>query len=254
MKNYGQNGVGQDVQLGKNGLRTIATGDSVLSVRNKDNTDFAQVAIAPATADEHAVTLKQMKTRFDVRVVGQIDGGTPPAVVNGQVYICTTTGTTFTEGRLYYGVSGAWEEKEPADGCVIMVTTALTGGDLEMTAEHQYQWDLDTTSWIDLGLIPEVDFSNLLKTRRATYHAGDSDIYISPMLEVDRFVLNVNTAFVGDGELDIAGVDSDFYDLTKTGMYVCYGEFENVENLEIQLTSGTFSAGSVTVTQFYTVT
>ena len=112
MKNYGQKGVASDLQFGKDGVRQISINDTLINVRNKDNTAFANVAVAPATADDHAVTFKQLKTLVDVKVVGQIDGGNAPTVVNSQVYICTTTGTTggttFTSGLLYYGVDDAW--------------------------------------------------------------------------------------------------------------------------------------------------
>jgi hypothetical protein len=89
-----------------------------MSEFNAQNTRITNVA--DPTTDGDAPNKRYLETTADVRVTGQINGGAPPAVVNGVIYVCTTTGGAYTEKRLYRGESAAWVEYIPTAGCLML--------------------------------------------------------------------------------------------------------------------------------------
>lgn len=163
-KNYSQKGLADDVQLGKAGPRFVVD-TGVVKATKADGTTLEELkGAAPTTSDSFA-TKEYVDTRAGAPVVGQINGGAPPAVVNGALYICTTTGGAYTEKRLYYGKAAAWVEKIPVEGQSIHVTDALTGGNQEYLADHIYVWDLDNSEWDDVG--PYTALTKAMKVERA---------------------------------------------------------------------------------------
>jgi hypothetical protein len=95
-------------------------------------------------------------------------------VVNGALYICTTTGGAYTENYLYYGKAGSWVEKVPVEGQSIHVTDALTGGNVEFAADHVYVWDADNTEWDDIG--PAAAATKVVKVERLSFDYTDTGV------------------------------------------------------------------------------
>lgn len=150
-KNYGLVGVGSSVELGKGGARIKSTG-GVVEARNTGDSAYAILRGAHPVDENDLVTLRYLKTKGDVAVTGQINGGAPPAAgTPGRVFICTTTGGTYTVNYLYYDDGSAWVEVVPSNGQSMVVTVDLTGGAVEFLGDNAYLWDLETTSWVNIG-------------------------------------------------------------------------------------------------------
>jgi len=121
-----------------------------IEARNKSDSAFAVIRGASPVGDDDLVTKRWLQVRDGV-VTGQINGGSPPAVVNGAMYICSTAGGVYVLKTLYRGESGAWVAYTPYEGQVIKTTDALGGGTRTFLADHIYIWDQDTTEWLDQG-------------------------------------------------------------------------------------------------------
>jgi hypothetical protein len=136
-------------QLGKAGaiLRSVS---GVAETRNSTNTSYGIHRAADPVGDNDLVTKRYLDVRNGV-VTGQINGGSPPAVVNGAMYICSTAGGVYVRKSLYRGESSAWVAYTPYEGQVIKVTDALSGGSDTYSADHIYLWDADTSAWLDQG-------------------------------------------------------------------------------------------------------
>lgn len=196
-------GVSDDLQLGADGPRLIDAG-GIVQVRNAANTAYARLKAAMPTDKDDVVTLKYLRTRADVVVVGQIHGATPPAAGSGgRVFVCTTTGGAYTARRLYYDTGAAWEEIPAIEGLTMRVTDALTGGTVEFLADHLYVWDADGASWVDLGPAT-LTLSGVVQKRdvAVTYETA-SPVSVGAALPASARVLevklDVTQAFDGSG-------------------------------------------------------
>jgi hypothetical protein len=150
-KNYGLGGVGSSVELGKGGAR-VKNSSGVVEARNNADNAYAKIRADHPTGMNDVVTLQYLKTKGDVVVTGQIDGGAPPAAgTPGRVYVCTTTGGGYTVNHLYFDNGASWDDVGPAEGQSMAVTDALSGGAVTFLADHAYLWDTDGTVWVDLG-------------------------------------------------------------------------------------------------------
>jgi hypothetical protein len=199
MKNFTQNAVAAILQLGKLGAK-LKSNSGVIEARNAADNAFAKVRGADPAGMDDLVTLRYLKTQASATVTGQIDGGTPPAVVDGAVYIATTTGGTYTAGRLYYGESSAWNERTPGEGMTIVATDALAGGTLTFAADHLYAWDADASTWDDIGPTPATTETKLLKVVKATINFDTSTpVNLGSALpvgaSVSKFIVDVTTEY-----------------------------------------------------------
>lgn len=226
-KNFGQKGVADDVQLGKAGPR-IKVDTGVPEIRKPDDSGYEELrGLAPTDPNSFA-TKEYVDTRAGAAVTGQIDGGAPPGVADGALYICTTTGGAYTEKYLYYGKDAAWNEKVPYEGQTIHVTDALTGGNQEYLADHIYMWDADNSEWDDMGPYD----TKTVKAERITRVFGATGIVnIGAALPANAVVRSIkaNVTALFDGTTPVLkvgdGVDDDRLmteaenDLTIVGLY-----------------------------------
>lgn len=151
---YGMVGIGPNVELGKDGVR-VKDNAGVLEARDNADANYVIMRGGHPVGENDLVTLRYLRTRADVRVTGQIDGGSPPAAgTPGRVFICTTAGGVYNLKSLYYDNGATWEEIVPGEGLTIQVTDDLTGGTDEYVADHHYIWDADGSTWLDLGPNP----------------------------------------------------------------------------------------------------
>ena len=108
-KNFGLQGIGADVQLGKGGPRVVVD-TGVVKATKADGVTLEELkGAAPTTSDSFA-TKEYVDTRAGAPVTDQIKTGAE-AVVNGALYICTAAVAgppAFVEKKLYYGKAGAW--------------------------------------------------------------------------------------------------------------------------------------------------
>lgn len=266
-KKYGVSGVGSDVELGKGGPRFIDNGGAV---EHKDTagTAFAVVRGAHPIDENDFVTKKFMETRANIIVTGQIDGGSPPAAgTAGRIFIVTTTGGTYTAGELYYDNGVTWEAIPMVDGTSVKIADALTGGTLTFLGDHIYVYDLDTTTWMDIGPAPG-ETSNV---KGVWITVGFADVGANliknvPLgCQVTRAKVRVTQVFNGTTPTMIIGDSGDtdrhmetkHVDLTKVGLYevdLCYlyGSATDV-NATLAFAGGTPSTGVATVLLEYAI-
>ena len=242
-KNYGLSGVSTDVELGVAGLRIISDGTAV-SMRNNANNAFVELKVADPTSDDAAVTKRFVERRYDVSVTDQIDGGAPPVVVDGAVYVCTTTGGIYTEKYLYRGESGSWVEIIPYNGMRIVVTTALTGGNITFTGDHVYLWDGDTSNWVDVG--PYTLPGQFVKSVRANLAFGSGGtVNIGSQVPTNArpymVIINVTQLFNGTGPTPSVTVG----DAGSTARLMLSGE-SNLKKVGIYVVNCNFNYGSAT--------
>lgn len=264
VSNFGLGAIGANVSLGKAGPR-IKNNGGVVEHKNAADNAFAIVRGADPVGFDDVVTKRYLETRANVYVTGQIDGTTPPAVVVGAVYMATTTGGTYTAGRLYYGEGAAWIEVTPTDGLTISITTALSGGTLTFTADHRYLWD--GAAWSDIG--PGAVASKLVKTDRATLAFGTSSplnigLALPTNAVVTKFIVNVTQVFNGTAPTVSFGVSGAVAELGATtesdlktvGTYVidCYKLYALNEQVIATYVADTSTTGAAAIIVHYDLT
>ena len=226
---YDLEGIGSTVELGNGGAR-IRDNGGIVEARNNADDALARMKAASPTEEDDLVTLKYLRTRADVRVTGQIDGGSPPAAgTPGRVFICTTTGGSYTLKYLYYDNGVTWDEVIPGEGLVVKVTDDLNGGTDEYDADHLYQWDEDGGTWVDIGPVPAE--TGIMKTAFVTLDYTDTGANLLKNVPlgaaVRRIAINVTQVFNGTTPIAEVGdsVDPDRFmpsgknKLTKVGLY-----------------------------------
>lgn len=247
-------GVSEDLQLGIGGPRLIDDA-GVVKVRNLTNTDYARLKAAPPTDENDVVTLKYLRTRADVVVTGQINGGAPPAAgVQGRVFICTTTGGGYLVNRLYYDTGVAWEIIPEIEGLVIRISDALSGGAVEFLADHIYLWDADGAAWVDGGP-STLTLSGVLQRRSVDLAYTDAGVVnVGSALPANARVLGVKLgvtqAFNGAGPTLTVGDagDADRFmtvdqcDLTEASVQVT--DTSHLYSLSTQVTATLSAAGA----------
>lgn len=150
-KNYGLTGIGSTVELGKGGAK-LKNNSGAIEVRNNGDTVFAILRAADPIGLDDVVNYRTLKIQGGSPVIGQINGGAPPAAgTPGRLFVCTTTGGAYTVKYIYLDDGVAWVEFIPYAGMTINVTVNLTGGAIEFTGDHAYMWDADGSNWIDIG-------------------------------------------------------------------------------------------------------
>ena len=198
-RDYDQSGIGPNVELGKRGPR-VKNNSNVVELRNQADDDFAVLRAGTPVGDDDVVTKGYLETRADIAVTGQINGGSPPAVGTlGTIYLCTTSGGVYTEGYLYRSDGSSWVELVPTTGLKVSVTVALSGGNIEFTADHIYLWDEEGGSWVDVGPAPQG--TAIVKTARATLvhtDTGENAVVTVPANAIITKVL-VNITQIWDG-------------------------------------------------------
>ncbi len=229
-KRYGVTGIGGNVELGKGGPR-IKDSSGVIEHRNAADDGYVIARGDHPVGDNDLVTKRYLETRADVQVTGQINGGSPPGVVQGAVYIVTTAGGGYSLKELYYGGASSWELITVPEGLTIVVTDALTGGTDEYEADTVYVWDEDGSTWVKIG--PSVSVTGVEKNERVTIDYTDvgnnnvgSPIPINGI--VNKVIVNVTQAFNGTTPLLNIGdagdpdrlMDEIEIDLETVGRYV----------------------------------
>lgn len=231
-KHYGVTGLSGNVELGKGGPRLKDNG-GVVEHRNSADSGFAIVRGDHPVGENDLVTKKFLETRADVRVTGQINGGSPPVVVPGAVYIVTTAGGSYALKELYYGGASSWEPIPVFEGLRIAITDALTGGTDEYLSDRVYMWDEDGSTWINVGPLPSIP--GMVRHERVTIAYGDTgdNNLGSPVPTngiVEMVTVNVTQAFNGTtNELKIGDAGDDDrhmtvveVDLETVGKYVVH--------------------------------
>ena len=272
-KNYDLNGVSGNVELGKRGPR-IKDNAGVIEHRNQADDAYVRVKGDHPIDDNDLVTKHYLETRADVRVTGQVNGTSAPAVPPaGTIYICTTAGTdgrTWNEGYLYRSDGSSWatsEEIVPVEGLRIVVTDDLTGGNIEFLGDHVYIWDADGSTWVDLGPAPDVE--SVVKTARLPFGFADTGVNLLDSLPAGSIVTaaQIDVQVVWDDALPgarvgISGTDDLFMeekdsDLAKVGLYKVnihhlFGSATPV-NLTLNNNAGTPTQGSAVLLVQYDI-
>lgn len=264
-KNFGLKGIGDNVQLGKGGVR-VKDNSGVLEAKNAADNAFVVLRAASPVNDDDVVTKRYLVTKADIIVSGQIDGNSPPAVVNGSVYICTTTGDSYTAKNYYHGESGSWVEYTPADGLKITVTTALSGGTITFNGDSIYEYDGNSSSWVLIG--PSSSLNKVCKTERANLAYNTSSPLnigsaLSDSSRITKILVDVTQAFNGaaptlsigkSGSTSLLAAAAEI-DLTAIGLYVidCLYTTSGSEQMIATYVASSSSAGVATITMEYSV-
>ncbi len=263
-KSFGLTGVGSSVQLGKGGPK-VKNNSGAIEARNAADNAYAVFRVGDPVGLNDAVNRRYLETRANVIVTGQIDGNSPPGVSAGSVYLCTTTGTTFTAGRLYFGENASWNEINPQEGLTISVTDALSGGTLTFLADHRYLYDADSGLWVDIGPAPAE--TKLIKAVRATLAFNSvGTVNIGSALPtnatVSKVLVNCTQAFNGTSTVTfgVAGQVAELgaaneSDLTTTGVYVidCFKTYVSNEQLIATYVANGASAGAASIEVHYSL-
>ena len=213
-KHYDVNGLSGTVELGKGGPK-IVDASGTIEARDQAGTAFAKLRAGHPVDANDVVTLRYLQTKGAVTVLGQINGGSPPAAsVAGRVFVCTTTGGGYTVKYLYYDNGATWEEVVPSEGLSIAVTDELTGGTLTFTADHSYLWDADGSTWVDIGPSSATSLAKITKTREVSLVFGSAgSLNVGTVIPIYgrilRVCVNVTQAFNGTAPTVTVGDGSD---------------------------------------------
>ena len=268
VKNYGQSGVASSVEIGKGGAR-VRDNAGAIEARNNADTGLANIRAASPVGDDDVVTKRFLATRANVQVVGQIDGSNPPAVVEGQIRVCTTSGGAYVAGLLYRGESGAWvaifaDLASIPTNLVIVVAVVLTGGTVSFAADTLYTFDGDAQTWELVGTSQTLTGVN--KSLRADLaHNSAASVTLGNMPAnggAFRVVVNVTQAFngtapslqIGDGVSAARLMSSAEVNLKAVGTYVadCYYRYASATDILAAYSADTSTAGAATVEVLHT--
>jgi len=244
-KNYRQTGVSGSLEFGKGGARVRNNG-GVIEARNTGDTALAVLRAADPVAATDLVTKQYLESKAAIAVIGNVydSGSSTPASTQftgaGQeekIAICNESVGSFTANNLYRldtwdtdVATSTWTEIAPAEGNVIAVTDASSGGTTAYTADHLYVYDADNTEWDDVG--PAAAASAVTKSFRADLEddTGSPVAIGTPAANsvITKVIVRVNTAFDGTAptlDIGVAGtvdkyMDQTEIDLTATGTYV----------------------------------
>lgn len=244
-KNYRQTGVSGSLEFSKGGARVRNNG-GVIEARNTGDTALAVLRAADPVAATDVVTKQYLEAKGAIAVIGNIydSGGSTPASTQftgaGQqekIAICNQSVGSFTANNLYRldtwdtdVATSTWTEIAPAEGNVIAVTDASSGGTTSYSADHLYVYDADNTEWDDVG--PAASVSAVTKSFRADLEDDTaSPVAIgTPAANsiITKVIVKVNTAFDGTAptlDVGVSGtvdryMDQTEIDLATQGTYV----------------------------------
>ena len=205
--------IGDIFQLGKAGPN-IKNNSGVVQLRNDDDSAFARVQGADPTADQDFVTRKFLDTiKGSVIVAGQADCSVslPTNTATRRYVVVTTAGSGAVLGDLLYddgSSSGNMTIVAKANGRIISVLTALSGGTISFDADSQYTWDDDgssgSTQWVKTG-----DIASLTGPMRVVRYAidnsasQDSTFVLPTNARVLQCDLEITTAYSGGATIEI---------------------------------------------------
>lgn len=234
---------------------------SVMEARNSDDSAFVKVRGLAAVDANDLVTWKQFVTKMGGAIVKRQADTSAALPVNTTVagmIVVTTAGTGAVVGDLLYdnGLNTGNMEIIPAtEGQLILVTDALTGGTIRLSADTIYMLDTDGGN-VWRGQISEA--SGALRTMRvptATAAGVNSDEKIRANMRVVRADIIITTPYsagatmnIGwdtdtDGILPFASLPADC--LRTTGHYSFEFDvpFKNADALVLISIGGTPGAG-----------
>lgn len=233
VKNFGLNGVGSDVQLGKQNPRIIVSGLDVL-FRNKDDTNYVNISALDPVLDQHVATkayVDAIATGLDLKasvrvkttanIVDLFAGA--PLVVDGVTLVnldrvLVTAQTTASENGIYLvvgagtGSDGAWERAVDADRNEEVTAGMFTFVE-EGTLSHDTGWVLITNNPIvlDTTALSFSQFSSsasaqdpLYRQQALTTTASQNIGSVVPTTaKVQRVKLTVSTPYSAGGTIAI---------------------------------------------------
>jgi len=244
-KHYRQSGVSNVLEFSKGGAK-VKNSSGVIEARNNADSAYAVLRAADPVAANDVVTKQYLEAHAAISVIGNIydSGGTTPASTQftgagqeGKIAICNQSVGSFTIDYLYRldtwdtdVATSTWTEIVPAEGNIISITDASSGGTDSYSADHLYMYDADNTEWDDLGPAAAVTLVN------KNLKADLADDTSSPLAigtptaacVVTKVIVNVTEAFNGTAptlDIGISG-DTDAYmdqeeiDLKTIGTYV----------------------------------
>ena len=141
---------------------------------------------------------------YTVEVSGQIDGGAPPAVVNGAHYIVTTAGGSYELREIYFGDT-TWKLVTAFDRMTFIATANFSGGTDSYNIEYIYEWDGITWNQVSSGYTSKLYRKG---TRKLIYCAQNERSCYDPdvMDQQEAFSVDVTGHVrIGMGELNQRG-------------------------------------------------
>lgn len=259
VKQYGLTGLSGDVEFGKGGPRIVVEA-GVLVTRTKAGA-LARSGGADPQNDNEFVTRGYLERKADIIVSGSLNGGSPPAVTNGQVLYCTATGGSYTAGELYRGESGSWVQITKFAGMKISVTIAGIGS---FVADSLYLWDVEGSAWVLIGAIPATasikKYASLDILGASTATGVNAMTTLAQNAILTKVIVDVTTIFSGSTTLLSVGFASDSTanagamgtaenDMHAVGTYTADCRRINPSNqaLNVNYTKGTATSGQANV-------
>ncbi len=220
MKNFEQDGVNVDLQLGKEGLRLDGSSKTELVMRDKDGNLANIRAKAPVNGND-LVTLDYLNKKADIRVIDSISDLTaiPSAGQVTKVYYDQAGDQLVYGGVTDGGSTTVWDVLDTSVNFTVLATQEISDGGVVFEADHLYQWDASGSVWIDLGPAPEADFSDVVKNKTYAFTftsatSGDVFTFATASKRVLSVVIDITTTFdngitINDGTSNIS---TDLYD------------------------------------------
>jgi hypothetical protein len=259
LNNFGLQAVSSLLRLGKGGPQ-LKNNSGVIEAKNATDTGYVTVSGADPINAQDFVTKAYLQTKANVIISGQINGSSPPAVVNGANYMCTTTGGVYTAGNYYYGNSGSWIAIIPQDGITVSVTTTLSGGTLTFTGDTLYEYDGNSTTWVNVGAtgllskVSKFESVDIAYNSAATVNLGNA---IPTGSKIISFMINVTQVFngttptitlgkTGNTTLLATAIESDLVSVGLNGGS-CYYLTSGSEQMLVTYSASSSTAGACSV-------
>lgn len=254
LKNYKQNAVSENLEFGKDGVKVSTTNQDNFTVKNNAG-ELVPVRAAAPIGDNDVVTLKHLKMKADVRVIGSVaDEASLPAhgTVLTQIY------HDIAGDNIHYAAVDGWELINVDGGPDKLVLFTIASGN--KLADHIYQWDGTGNVWIDLGVSPDtlVGVTKVINSV-ITFVNGDGGKVDDLLATVPNDVKCVSliikpiTAVTG-GNIVIEHTEASLYNVTVVGdSYAIDYEIDSGEVSSFNITSVDDTAGVIQVSLTYVV-
>lgn len=156
MKQYNVKGLGQTVELGKQGPKVVGSANSV-ALQDKDG-NAEKMIMAQGTDAEHAVTLSQLESETGFRVMTVNETVTYDG---GSQYLFTAKANTTILGVMIEKTSGNWADYDSAtnisvgdsgdDDRLYGIGWEPDGSQMHDNTQHKYTADTDIYAYVTQG-------------------------------------------------------------------------------------------------------
>lgn len=263
MKNFKLFGVGNEIELGKDGLRIDGTQSVSTGMRIVDNNgDLINLSIAAPTAKDHAAT-KEYVDNKSALILGSVAINANNTTGNaGELAIVTLDGLTLDNGGQtpasgdlfrWDSVNNLWITIEMNDGMRISTSSAINDNDIDFSDAHIFVLgSLAPNVWVDNGPQPAAAVEGLLRKSLRSFLQSSSVIANStqsfPLGTIPAFAV-VTDVMVGleVWDIDFGKLEYLIREVVATGNQSFFGGIAGVTG-DVDITSNLNTEDNFVVT------